>query len=598
MANTRASYNKDLKWNVDDLYETEEAFFAQFKELEKRIEDYEKYRGHILDSAKNLYEFLVFDTENEKMLEQLYVYAHIQNDQDMTNTKFQEMESKTYKLYLKSAEKTSFVVPELLKSSLELILGYIDEEPGLLEYKRMLEELFKFKDHTLSEQEEQILSSVRGAFNTPDEVYSLLTDADMKFPKTLDEDGNMIELTEKNYPKLLRSKDRKVRSGAFKNLLETFGKFKNTYAALLSNNVQNDNRIAHLRKYESSLQASLYANDVPMEIYHNLLDTVKKNVDPLSKFWKLKRRSLGVDELHIYDTYAPLVESIDKKYTEEEAKEVILNALSPLGKTYIEDLTRAFEDRWIDYCPNEGKRNGAYCTAVYNVHPYVLTNFDGTLTSVSTLAHELGHAMHYHYAIANRTYQDYNYTIFVAEVASQVNQILLSKYLIENTRDIEEKKYLIDDLIQDFKSTIYRQTMFADFELSIHEKEAEGEVLTHEMMCELYYDLNRKYYGKNIVVDEAIKYEWERIPHFYTSFYVYQYATSYAASIKIAQDILNKREGAVENYLEFLKLGCTKNPIESLKVAGVDMSKPTPLIEAFAYFEDLVNELDKFYKEV
>lgn len=598
MANTRASYNKDLKWNVDDLYETEEAFFAQFKEFEKRIEDYEKYRGHILDSAKNLYEFLVFDTENEKMLEQLYVYAHIQNDQDMTNTKFQEMESKTYKLYLKSAEKTSFVVPELLKSSLELILGYIDEEPGLLEYKRMLEELFKFKDHTLSEQEEQILSSVRGAFNTPDEVYSLLTDADMKFPKTLDEDGNMIELTEKNYPVLLRSKDRKVRSGAFKNLLETFGKFKNTYAALLSNNVQNDNRIAHLRKYESSLQASLYANDVPMEIYHNLLDTVKKNVDPLSKFWELKRRSLGVDELHIYDTYAPLVESIDKKYTEEEAKEVILNALSPLGKTYIEDLTRAFEDRWIDYCPNEGKRNGAYCTAVYNVHPYVLTNFDGTLTSVSTLAHELGHAMHYHYAIANRTYQDYNYTIFVAEVASQVNQILLSKYLIENTRDIEEKKYLIDDLIQDFKSTIYRQTMFADFELSIHEKEAEGEVLTHEMMCELYYDLNRKYYGKNIVVDEEIKYEWERIPHFYTSFYVYQYATSYAASIKIAQDILNKREGAVENYLEFLKLGCTKNPIESLKVAGVDMSKPTPLIEAFAYFEDLVNELDKFYKEV
>jgi len=286
------------------------------------------------------------------------------------------------------------------------------------------------------------------------------------------------------------------------------------------------------------------------------------------------------------------------KLNEEEAKEVILNALSPLGKTYIEDLTRAFEDRWIDYCPNEGKRNGAYCTAVYNVHPYVLTNFDGTLTSVSTLAHELGHAMHYHYAIANRTYQDYNYTIFVAEVASQVNQILLSKYLIENTRDIEEKKYLIDDLIQDFKSTIYRQTMFADFELSIHEKEAEGEVLTHEMMCELYYDLNRKYYGKNIVVDEEIKYEWERIPHFYTSFYVYQYATSYAASIKIAQDILNKREGAVENYLEFLKLGCTKNPIESLKVAGVDMSKPTPLIEAFAYFEDLVNELDKFYKEV
>lgn len=598
MANTRASYDDKQKWNVKDLYESESAFEKDFETCERRLSDYDKYKGHILDDAKTLYEFLTFDTENEKMLEQLYIYAHIQNDQDTRDTKFQELERRAYKLYVKSSEATSFVVPEILKRDYETIKKYIDEEPKLEEYRRTLKELFKFKGHTLSESEERILSSISGAFNTPDEIFSLLTDADMKFPEVIDEEGNSIELSEKNYTKLIRSTNRNVRSCAFKSLLETYGKFKNTYASLLANNVANDNKIASLRNYESALCASLYGNDIPTEIYSTLVDTVKKNIEPLSKFWKIKRRALKVDELHIYDTYAPSVATIDKKYTIEEARETILEALKPLGEVYIKDLTKAFEDGWIDYCPNDGKRNGAYCTASYNVHPYVLVNFDGTLNSVSTLAHELGHAMHYYYAIANRTYQDYNYTIFVAEVASQVNQILLSKYLLEKSDDIEEKKFLLDDLIQDFKSTIYRQTMFADFELELHEQEVKGAVLTHESMCELYYDLNKKYYGENIVVDEEIKYEWERIPHFYTSFYVYQYATSYVASIKLAQDILNRKEGAVENYLEFLKLGCTKTPIESLKVAGVDMSKPETLMEAFTYFENLVDELDKLYKEV
>lgn len=597
MAN-RNSYDEKYKWNVKDLYTDERAFSETFSLYEKRLGEYEKYRGHILDSAEKLYEFLQFDTENEKTIEQMYIYAHIQNDQDTTNTKFQELESKTHRLYLKSAEITSFVVPEILKADYETIEKYIEEEPRLEEYRRVLKDLFKFKNHTLSESEERVLSSVSNAFGTPDEVFSLLTDADMKFPEILDEEENLIELTEKNYPRLIRSNNRRVRSDAFKTLHETFGKFKNTYASLLSNNVANDNRLARLRSYEDALHASLYGNDIPVEIYHNLIDTVKKNVEPLSKFWALKKKILKVDELHIYDTYAPCVAKMTKKYTEEEAKETILAALSPLGKDYIDNLKRAFDEKWIDYPSNEGKRNGAYCTAAYNVHPYVLVNFDGTLTSVSTLAHELGHAMHYYYAIANRTYQDYNYSIFTAEVASQVNQILLSRYLINNSSDVEEKKYLIDDLIQDFKSTIYRQTMFADFELAIHEEENRGTVLTNEMLCNLYYDINKKYYGKNIVVDEEIAYEWERIPHFYTSFYVYQYATSYAASIKIAKDILNKKEHAVEKYLEFLKLGCTKTPTESLKVAGVDMDKPEPLEESFAYFENLIEELDSLYKEV
>lgn len=598
MANTRESYEERLKWNVKDIYQSEEDFEKDFAFYEKRLEEYEKYRGHLLDSAKSLYTFLVFDTENEKVMDQLYVYAHLQSDQDTRNTKFQELEKRVYHLYRKGAEMTSFVVPELVGADYETIENYISEEPGLEAYRRILKDLFKFKSHTLSEKEEKLLSSISSAFDTADDVFSLLTDADMKFPKVKDEAGYVVELSEKNYSKLVRSKDRKVRKQAFHSLLETYGQFKNTYAALLANKVSNDNKIARLRNYGSALEASLYGDDIPVEVYHNLIDTVKRHVEPLSKFWKSKACAMDIDVFHIYDTLAPSGNSLKREYTEDEAKELILKALRPLGVDYIRDLTKAFDERWIDFCPNDGKRNGGYCTAVYTVHPYILLNFDGTLNSVSTLAHELGHAMHYYYAIANQTFQDYNYTIFVAEVASQVNQILLSKYLIDTTDDIEEKRHLIDELIQDFKGSVYRQTMFAEFELKLHERESKGEILTQESMCKLYYALNDTYYGKNIAVDEEIKYEWERIPHFYTSFYVYQYATSYVASIKIANDILNKKEGAIENYLEFLKLGCTKTPIDSLKIAGVDMSKRETLEEVFAYFEGLVDEFDKLYEEV
>ncbi len=314
-------------------------------------------------------------------------------------------------------------------------------------------------------------------------------------------------------------------------------------------------------------------------------------------FWKIKKKNLGVEELHLYDTFASGIKIPTKTYSENDAKQVILDSLNVLGENYIKDLTQAFDEGWIDYPPNDGKRNGAYCTACYNVHPYVLLSFDGTLNNVSTLAHELGHAMHYYYAIKNQSYQDYGYSIFVAEVASQVNQILLSKHLIEKSTSKEEKMYLIDDLISDFKSTIYRQTMFADFELQIHEKEQKGEVLTHELLSDLYYKLNQEYFGENITIDDEIRYEWERIPHFYMKFYVYQYATAYAAAIKIAMDILNQKENACEHYLEFLGLGCTKTPIESLKVAGVDMTREETLQEAFTYFEDLVRELKELSEE-
>lgn len=597
MSKKRDKFADNTKWNVTDLYKTIDDFEKEYKELENDIEKFKQYKGHILDSADSLYNLLETDTNFNKKLEQVYIYAHIQNDQDTTNTEFQTLFGRAYKLFEKYNEATAFIVPEILKGNVEEVEKYIAGKPELKAYELSLKEIFKFKDHTLNENEEKILSSMTSIFKTPDDVYSLLTDADMKFGTIVGEDGKAIELTEKSYRKMIESSNREVRKNAFEKLLGTYGNFKNTYASLLASEIKKNNKLAEIRGYNSALNKSLFRNDIPEEIYNNLINVVKKNIKPLSNFWKLKKEALGVEELHLYDTHASITKEVKHNYSIEEARELLMESLNVLGEDYIKNLNLAFSERWIDFCPNDGKRNGAYCTACYNVHPYVLLSFDGTLNNVSTLAHELGHAMHYYYAIKNQSYQDYGYSIFVAEVASQVNQILLSKYLIEHTKDTEEKKYLIDDLIGDFKATIYRQTMFAEFEKTIHELDQKGEILTYENMCDTYYKLNKEYFGDNIVLDDVIKYEWERIPHFYMNFYVYQYATAYAAAIKIAMDILNKKENIVENYIEFLSLGCTKTPIESLKVAGVDMVCEETYNEAFAYFNSLVNDLTKLYQD-
>ncbi|CDF11656.1 peptidase [Mycoplasma sp. CAG:776] len=596
MAKLRKDFKENLKWNVQDLYKTEEDYLKDYQFVKEHLKDYSEYQGHLLDNENILYEALSFDNHLSKILERIYVYAHINNDSDTTEVKYQAMYGKAYKLYEEYQEACSFLVPEILKGDRALIEEYIKKNSKLKEYERVLTDIFRLKEYVLSDKEEKILSSLSTTFSIPDQVYSYLTDADMKFGTIKNKDGKKVELNEKTYHEFIESNDRSERKQAFTKLLTTYGNFKNTYANLLASEVNNNNKIAQIRGYKSAREASLYQNEIPEEIYDFLIDTVKKNVAPLSKFWKIKSKALGFNKLHIYDTNTAMSRGITKKYSEKEAEELLYQALNVLGDNYINDLKQAFQQRWIDFCPNDGKRNGAYCTACYSVHPYVLLSYNGTLENVSTLAHELGHAMHYYYAIQNQSYQDYGYSIFVAEVASQVNQILLSKYLISKTDNVEEKIYLIDDLIRDFKATIYRQTMFADFEKTIHEAQQKGEVLTHEYLCSTYYKLNQEYMGENIVIDELIQYEWERIPHFYMNFYVYQYATAYAAAIKIAMDIFNHKDGAKEKYLEFLKLGCTKTPVDSLKVAGVDMTQKETLNDAFAYFDDLVNELKELYK--
>lgn len=596
MAKLRKDFKENLKWNVQDLYKTEEDYEKDYQFVKEHLKDYGKYQGHLLDNGNILYEALSFDNHLSKILERIYVYAHINNDSDTTEVKYQAMYGKAYKLYEEYQEACSFLVPEILKGDRALIEEYVKKNSKLKECERVLTDIFRVKEHVLSDKEEKILSSLSTTFSIPDQVYSYLTDADMKFGTIKNKDGKKVELNEKTYHEFIESNDRSERKQAFTKLLTTYGNFKNTYANLLASEVNNNNKIAQIRGYKSAREASLYQNEIPEEIYDFLIDTVKKNVAPLSKFWKIKSKGLGFNKLHIYDANTAMSTGSTKKYSEKEAEELLYQALNVLGDNYINDLKQAFQQRWIDFCPNDGKRNGAYCTACYSVHPYVLLSYNGTLENVSTLAHELGHAMHYYYAIQNQSYQDYGYSIFVAEVASQVNQILLSKYLISKTDNVEEKIYLIDDLIRDFKATIYRQTMFADFEKTIHEAQQKGEVLTHEYLCSTYYKLNQEYMGENIVIDELIQYEWERIPHFYMNFYVYQYATAYAAAIKIAMDIFNHKDGAKEKYLEFLKLGCTKTPVDSLKVAGVDMTQKETLNDAFAYFDDLVNELKELYK--
>ena len=426
----------------------------------------------------------------------------------------------------------------------------------------------------------------------PHEVQSILTDSDFTFDN-IEVNGKSVELTESNYSIYIRHKDRNVRLQAFKSLFKTYKKFNNTLSSTIKQEMDLQTLISKLRKYDNTLEASLYDDEIDSKVYYNLISAVHKNMDKVYKYFEFKKKYLGLDEIHIYDTYTDLDIENNEKIKFEKGKEILFNALKPLGEEYLKDLKKSFDEGWIDSINNKGKRGGAYCTSCYNVHPYVLMSYENTLEDVSTLAHELGHAMHYYYACKNQDYQDYAYSIFVAEVASQVNEILLYRYLLDNTDDKNTKIAIIDKLLGQFKSTIYRQTMFAEFELFMHEYAEKGNILTKDVLNNKYYELNKLYYGDKVVVDEEIKYEWSRIPHFYYNYYVYQYATGFAAAIKIANQIYSGNEEMRDNYLKFLTLGCTLNPIDSLKVSGIDMTSDTVINDATKYMEELLNEINK-----
>ena len=586
---TRDEIETKYTWDLTLIYKTDKDFEKDYEKVSKEINDITKYQGILVKSASNLLGYLKLSNELERKLYKLYYYANLKNDQDTTNTKYQAMLGKVKNLLTKFEELDAYAQPELMSIDYSIIEKYYEEEKELKEYEFVLSNLFRFKKHILSKEVEEVLSSLSNSLNNSSETYELLTDSDMKFGYILDENNEEVELTESNYSVFLHSKDRRVRKEAFNKILTTYGEYKNTISSTFAGNVDTLTTLAKLKKYDSSLEAALFSDNVDKEVYNNLIKTVKDNLDVLYKYFKLKKDFLKLDEFHLYDQYVDLVEENTKKYTFLEAKDLVIEALSVLGEDYIKNLNKAFDERWIDVYNNKGKRGGAYSSGFYDTKPYVLLNYEGTINDVSTLAHELGHSMHTYYSCLNNPYQYSSYKIFVAEVASTVNELLLNFHLL-NKGSKEDKKYILSNLMNLFKATIYRQTMFAEFERDMHNLKEQGGVLTNEVLCDNYYKLNLDYFGPDVVVDDEIKYEWERIPHFYYNFYVYKYAIGLSCACYIVDNILNKKEYALENYLKFLSSGGSDYPINELKIAGIDVTKKDVIESAIKMFDNFIEQ--------
>lgn len=582
-------------WDLTYIFKNEKEFNDALNDAKGKIKDVTKYKGKLLDSSDNLLSYLKFDDNMERSLYKLYYYAHLNLDVDTTNTTSQEREGKVTNLLQEYSVLSSFVLPELLKGDYDKVKKYLDENKELEKYRFNLENIYRYQNHSLSEEKEEMLSHLSKSF-IADEVFEALTDADIAFPNILVE-GKEVELTESNYNTFIRSYNRDVRKDAFTKLLSTYGNYKNTLSKTFSGNVELLTSMAKIKNFNSSIEASLYADNIPVSVYNKLIDTISKNLSVLYKYYDLKKEILNLDELHLYDIYVPIVNNIEKHYSFNDARDIVISALSVLGDDYISNLKKAFDERWIDIYNNKGKRGGAYSSGFYDTKPYLLLNFEGKYEDVTTLAHELGHSMHTYYSCTNQPYNLSSYNIFVAEVASTVNELLLAHYLINNSNDKNEKLFLINQLMELYKATIFRQVMFAEFERDMHQAVENGEVLTNEYLKNNYYNLIKKYFGDNVVCDEEIKNEWMRIPHFYYNFYVYKYAIGLSCATKIVNGILSNKEGAIKKYLEFLKTGGSMYPSEELLVAGVDIYDENVYIEAINTFNNYIDEFKKTYKK-
>ena len=586
----REEIEEKYTWDLSYIYKKDSDWQNDFNKVSKEIKQISNFKGILVSNAKNLLNYLNLSCLLERKLYKLYYYANLKHDQDTTNSKYQEMLGKIKNLINKYEELDAYSNPELMRVDYNLIKDFYKQEPKLKEYEFILENIYRFKKHILDDDTEKLLSSLSKVFDKSAETFEMLTDADMKFGMITDEKGHEVELTESNYRVFLQSKDRNIRKKAFEQLLGKYSEFKNTISSTFAGNVDMLTTLAKLKHYRSSLEASLFSDNVSPKVYNNLIDTINDNLNVIYKYFDLKKKFLKLDEFHLYDQYVDLVKENTKEYPFEEGKKIVLNALSVLGEDYVNNLNKAFDERWIDVYNNVGKRSGAYSSGFYDTKPYVLLNYENTLNDVSTLAHELGHSMHTYYSCLNNPYQYSKYTIFVAEVASTVNELLLNLYLLNNTSDKEEKKYILSNLMDLFKATLYRQTMFAEYERDMHLKNEKGEVLTNELLCNEYYKLNLKYFGPDVVVDDLIKYEWERIPHFYYDFYVYKYVIGLSCACFIVDGILNKKDKALENYLKFLSSGGSDYPINELKIAGIDVTKKEVIESAIKMFDGFIDQ--------
>ncbi len=584
-------------WRLEDIFATDKEWEKEFDEVKELIPSVTAYAGKLGESSENLYNALKTQDEVTLRVEKLYAYAHMRYDQDTTNSFYQGLNDRIQNLYTQVASALSFMTPEILAIEEEKISSFLEENEALRLYKHALEEITRQRPHVLSAEEEALLAKAGDVLGASSTTFGMLNNADLEFPTIKDEEGNEVEVTHGRYTRFLESEDRRVRKEAFSAMYDTYGKFKNTFASTLSGTVKRDNFNALVRHYESARQAALSANNIPEEVYDNLVTTINKHLPLLHRYTKLRKKVLNVDELHMYDLYTPLVKDVNMKVTYEEAKEYTLKGLEPLGEEYKSVLEEGFNNRWVDVHENKGKRSGAYSSGSYGTNPYVLMNWQDNVNNLFTLAHEFGHSVHSYYTRKTQPYPYGDYSIFVAEVASTTNEALLNEYLLENLEDEKQKQYVLNHYLEGFRATVFRQTMFAEFEHDIHVKAQNGEPLTPELLSKTYYDLNKKYFGEDMVIDEDISLEWARIPHFYYNYYVYQYATGFSAATALSKQILEEGEPAVERYLEFLKAGSSDYPINVLKKAGVDMTSAKPIEEALKVFEEKLDEMEKLLNQ-
>ena len=584
---------KEYKWNIEAMYPDESQWEKDVAQSVEQAAAFSKFQGKLTESASTLLEALRERDSIWQKLEHAFVYAAMKKDEDNREDKYQAMDDKCGSAIAKVSAAMSFFTPELLEASEETILGYIASEEGLKQYEFLLKSALKEKEHILTAAEENILAQMSEVLGATNDVFKMLNNADLTFGTVVDEDGDEVTLTHGNYITFMESQDREVRKQAFTNMYEAYKKLNNTIATNYNYNAKTDVVGARIRKYASSLNAALDGNNISTDVYRNLIAEVRNYLPVVHKYIELRKKVLGVDELQMYDVYVPMVNLPKKDISFEEAVEMMAEGLAPLGEEYINQVREGIKEGWIDVYENQGKTSGAYSFGSYSSMPYILLNYTNTIKDVFTIVHEMGHSMHSYYTRKTQPYTYGDHSIFTAEVASTVNESLLIQHLLKTEQDPEMRKYLINFYIEEFRTTLFRQTMFAEFELLAHEEIEKGGVLTPQWLNDTYEQLNSDYFGPAMGKDEYIKYEWSRIPHFYRGFYVYQYATGYSAATAISSKILNEGAEARDNYIEFLKSGSSNYPVELLKIAGVDMASPEPVKMAMETFKNLVDEFEK-----
>lgn len=593
----RSEVPAEYKWRLEDMYASNSDWEKDLEKVKQLAEEISRKKGQLGQSGELLLETLRLQDELLKTLDQVYVYARMRRDEDNANSTYQALTDRATSLSTQVYGAISYIQPEILQIPTDQLEKWMGEVQGLDHYRILLDEITRFKPHTLSAEEEAILANVSEVASAPSKIFGMLNNADLKFPMIRDENGEEVELTKGRYVQFMESKDRRVRREAFEALYATYGKHRNTIAASLTSSVKTDVFYSRTRRYPSALYAALFADNVDLSVYDNLIATIHEHLPLMHRYIALRKKMLAVDELHMYDLYVPIVPEVEMNIPYDQAVATIKEALKPLGEDYGKVLEEGFSNGWIDVYENEGKTSGAYSWGAYTSHPYVLMNYQDNVNNMFTLAHEMGHALHSYYSHKEQPYTYADYKIFVAEVASTLNEALLMNHLLKTTTDKKQRMYLINYYLEQFRGTVFRQTMFAEFEKIIHTKTEQEEPLTADSLSEIYRELNVAYHGPDMVVDQEVDMEWARIPHFYRNFYVYKYATGFSAATSLAKQILEEGQPAVDRYLQFLKSGSSDYPLELLKKAGVDMTSPEPIREALAVFEEMLAEMEKLTGE-